>query len=168
MHQSVMVALAAGATLVTANQRLARHLAAGYAAARQREGAVVWEAPDILPWPQWLERGWQDCLGQLESDTPQPLLTDAQELALWEAVIRSADTEPLLQVPAAARAAREAWQLLHAYRLRLPRADEARSEDVAAFTAWAERYRQRCHRRRNTIYRWSCCKSDSRRYQPPL
>ena len=144
MQQSVMAALAAGATLVTANQRLARHLAAGYAAAREREGAAVWEAPDILPWPQWLERFWQECLGQLDSDTPQPLLTDAQELALWEVVIRSADTEPLLQVPAAARAAREAWQLLQAYRLRLPRADEARSEDVAAFSLWAERYRKRC------------------------
>jgi probable DNA repair protein len=144
MNEAIIAALQAGATLVTASQRLARHLAASYGAAQQAQGAQVWEAPDILPWHQWLERFWQESFGLLDADTPQLLLSDFQELTLWEEVIRAADSEPLLQVPAAARSAREAWQLLHAWKLSIPRSQETTSEDVSAFARWAKVYGQRC------------------------
>jgi probable DNA repair protein len=144
MNEAVIVALQAGATLVTASQRLTRHLAATYGAAQQAQGAPVWEAPDILPWHQWLERAWQESFGLLDVDTPQLLLSDFQELTLWEEVIRAADSEPLLQVPAAARSAREAWQLLHAWKLSILRSQETVSEDVTAFARWAKAYGQRC------------------------
>jgi probable DNA repair protein len=144
MNEVVITVLKAGATLVTASQRLARHLAAAYGAAQQVQGAPVWEAPDILPWHQWLERFWQESFGLLDADTPQLLLSDSQELTLWEEVIRAADSEPLLQVPAAARSAREAWQLLHAWKLSIPRSQETASEDVSAFARWAKAYGQRC------------------------
>lgn len=144
MQDSVHEALQAGATLVTANQRLARHLAAEYGAAQRALGAVVWETPDILPWTQWLERFWQDSFGLLASDNPQPLLSNFQELTLWENVIREAEREPLLQIPAAARAARDAWQLLHAYRIPLSQAGESGNEDATAFAGWARAYRRRC------------------------
>ncbi len=145
MNQDIIAALQAGATLVTASQRLARHLAATYGAAQQAHGAPVWEAPDILPWHQWLERFWQESFGLLEPDKPQLLLSDFQELTLWEEAIRTADSEnPLLQVPSAARSAREAWQLLHAWKLSIPRSQESASEDVSAFARWAKTYSQRC------------------------
>ncbi|MBI5611483.1 MAG: PD-(D/E)XK nuclease family protein [Gammaproteobacteria bacterium] len=145
MNEAVIAALRTGATLVTASQRLARHLAAAYGAAQQALGAQVWEAPDILPWNQWLERAWQDSFGLLEADTPRLLLNDFQELTLWEEAIRAADNEePLLQVPAAARSAREGWQLLHAWKLSIPRSRETASEDVGAFARWAKAYGQRC------------------------
>ncbi len=145
MNQDIIAALKAGATLVTASQRLARHLASTYGAVQQAQGAPVWEAPDILPWHQWLERFWQESFGLLDADTPQLLLSDYQEQTLWEEVIRAADNEnPLLQVPAAARSAREAWQLLHAWKLSIPRSRESASEDVSAFARWAKAYGQRC------------------------
>ena len=144
MNQDIIVALKTGATLVTASQRLTRHLAATYGAAQQAQGAPVWEAPDILPWHQWLERFWQESFGLLDADGPQLLLSDFQELTLWEEVIRAADSEPLLQVPAAARSARDAWQLLHAWKLSIPRSQETASEDVSAFARWAKAYGQRC------------------------
>ncbi len=144
MNKTLFEALRTGATLVTANQRLARHLAAGYGAAARADGAPVWETPDILPWAQWLERFWQESFGLLDAGAPQLLLNDYQELTLWEEVIRAADNEPLLQVPAAARSAREAWQLLQAWKLSIPRAQESASEDVSAFARWAKGYVQRC------------------------
>jgi ATP-dependent helicase/nuclease subunit B len=144
MNEAIIAALQVGATLVTASQRLARHLASTYGAAQQAQGAPVWEAPDILPWQQWLERFWQESFGLLDADTPQLLLSDFQEQTLWEEVIRAADSEPLLQVPAAARSAREAWQLLHAWKLTIPRSQETASEDVSAFARWAKAYGQRC------------------------
>ena len=144
MNEAIIAALKAGATLVTASQRLARHLAAAYGAAQLAQGAPAWEAPDILPWQQWLERAWQESFGLLDADRPQLLLSDFQELTLWEEVICAADSEPLLQVPAAARSAREAWQLLHAWKLSIPRSQETASEDVSAFARWAKAYGQRC------------------------
>ena len=143
MNQAIIAALQTGATLVTASQRLARHLASTYGAAQQAQGAVVWEAPDILPWQQWLERYWGESFGLLDADTPQQLLSDFQEQTLWEEVICATDSEPLLQVSAAARSAREAWQLLHAWKLSIPRAQEFASEDVSAFARWAKAYGQR-------------------------
>jgi probable DNA repair protein len=144
MNEAIIAALQAGTTLVTASQRLARHLASTYGSAQQAQGAVVWEAPDILPWQQWLERFWQESFGLLDANTPQLLLSDFQEQTLWEEAIRAADSEPLLQVPAAARSAREAWQLLHAWKLSIPRSQESASEDVSAFARWSKAYGQRC------------------------
>ena len=145
MNEAAILALQAGATLVTASQRLARHLAAAYGSVQQAQGASVWEAPDILPWHQWLERFWQESFGLLDADAPQLLLSDFQELTLWEEAIHAADSEnPLLQVPSAARSAREAWQLLHAWKLSIPRTQESASEDVSAFARWAKAYTQRC------------------------
>jgi len=146
MNQATLDALQAGATLITANQRLARHLSAEYGAQRRAAGARVWEAPDILPWPQWLERFWQDSFGWLDGDAPQPLLSPFQEQTLWESIIREAESAPLLHEPAAARGAREAWQLLHAWRLPLARAGEFANEDASAFGRWAKTYQQRCAR----------------------
>ena len=144
MTPAVIAALKAGATLVTANQRLARHIAMDYGAVQQAQGTQVWEAPDILPWPQWLERFWHESFGLLDRDSPQLLLNDFQELTLWEEAIAAQEEEPLLQVPAAARGAREAWRLLHAWRLAITRQQENASEDVRAFARWAKTYLQRC------------------------
>ena len=145
MNEAVIAALQAGATLVTASQRFARHLVAAYGGVQQAQGAPVWEAPDVLPWHQWLERFWQESFGLLDADTPQLLLSDFQELTLWEEAIHATDSEnPLLQVPSAARSAREAWQLLHAWKLSIPRSQETASEDVSAFARWAKAYAQRC------------------------
>ncbi len=47
-------------------------------------------------------------------------------------------------MPSAARSAREAWQLLHAWKLSIPRSQESSSEDVSAFARWAKAYAQRC------------------------
>jgi len=148
MNQATLDALQTGATLVTANQRLARHLAAEYGAQQRASGLRVWEAPDILPWPQWLERFWQDSFGLLDADSPQPLLNPSQEQTLWETIIREAESAPLLHAPAAARGAREAWQLLHAWQLPLARAGEFANEDASAFLRWARTYQQRCARER--------------------
>jgi len=146
MSESLLTALLAGGTIVTAGRRLARHLSAEYGAAQESAGRAAWESPDILPWEAWLERFWQESFGMLDGERPRALLSGAQELTLWESVIGSADTAPLLQVPAAARAAREAWQLLHAWQLPLQSAAEYSNDDANAFVRWAEAYARRLRR----------------------
>jgi len=146
MHDLTFEVLNAGATLVTAGQRLARVRQADFNARMTAGGRSAWPAADILPWPAWLERLWQEFAETGAAD--RVLLTPLQELALWERVIAEWDThDSLLAVPAAARAAQEAWQLAHAWRLppEAPAVADT-SEDTRVFAAWAARYRQECER----------------------
>jgi len=152
MHDTIFEALKSGATLVTASQRLARQLQADFGRRMQQAGRSAWASPDILPWKAWIERYWDSTFGLalVDPDTsPRVLLTPTQEMKLWEAVIAdSAWNTALLQVPAAARTAQEAWRLLHEWRLPLPAEREALNEDTRAFAGWAVNFDKRCDRGR--------------------
>lgn len=128
-------------TVLTANQRQAAQLRAEHDR-RQRATGPVWESPDILPWDAWLQRLWSQLT--LADETAPLLLTPLQERLLWERVIaESRFGEALLQPAPAARLAQDAWRLLHAYLQPLP-ADEPMSDEVRAFTDWAQRFLHSC------------------------
>jgi len=146
MEQELINALEQGATVVTANQRLARHLSMRYAAVQQGRGAQVWETPDVLPWPAWLARSWASWFeGMLNTDVcPVNLLTPEQEQVLWEAVIRECERDhALLNVSAAAGLARDAWNLWHAWRLPL-KSGGPHTPDTQAFLKWAAVFAAHC------------------------
>lgn len=144
MSPPMSLDLSAGGVVVTAGQRLARHLLAEHCRAQMVAGRKVWETPDIIPWPQWLERLW---LESADADAGL-LLNDSQALALWERVVREDDREQrLLQPAAAARLAAQAWQLVHAWRLPLDDATEILGEDAEAYRRWARRYEEHCRAR---------------------
>ncbi len=143
-------ALTADATVVTASRRLARQLQAGFNRRMQRAGRGAWAGADILPWPAWIARFWNDTFGLALADPavpPRVLLSSAQERRLWESIVDDSDwSHVLLQVPATARTAQEAWQLVHEWRLPLPTEAGAPSEDVRAFVAWASAFARECER----------------------
>ncbi len=139
-------ALAEGAAVITANRRLARAVLDSYNLAQAANGSAAWETPDVLPWASWLQRGWET---MAVGDGAQPLLLTAfQELSLWEQVVRdSVWGGALLQPAPAARAAREAWELAHAWCLDLAPLSAQRDvwgEDTRAFVDWAQSYTRRC------------------------
>ncbi|MEW5973629.1 MAG: PD-(D/E)XK nuclease family protein [Pseudomonadota bacterium] len=141
--QTILRALREGATLVTVNNRLARHWRAAFDAA---EGGVqaVWPAPDILPWGSWLRRLWSEASWL---DVDAPLLLDARQAALvWQGIIQD-DAPALLQVSGSARLAQEAWGLMQAWRLSLPFDPLECNDDVLHFQRWAERFSRECARR---------------------
>jgi ATP-dependent helicase/nuclease subunit B len=145
-----VLAAAAGATVITANNRLSRLLLRRHAALMRGEGQTAWEAPDILPWGAWLRRCWEALLMQgVSGDSPAPgmLLARDQAIALWEQLI--ADSPPgreLLRIPAAARQAREAYQLRLAWRMDAPRDSATCGRDAGAFLDWSAHYEERCRR----------------------
>ena len=53
--ETILAAVAAGATLVTPNNRLARRLAAAHDRARLAGGARTWAAVQALPWGAWVD-----------------------------------------------------------------------------------------------------------------
>jgi len=131
----------AGTTVVTAGRRLARVLRARYAAEARAQGWSVWQTPDVLPWPAWIETLWD---AALYAGIPLPTrLGEHQECRLWRRILeQSPEGRQLLDLPAAAEAAQRAWELLHAWRLNLHLIEQQAGEDTRAFLGWARRFEQ--------------------------
>ena len=132
---------AAGITVVTPNARLARALVADFDAFQRERSLTSWQAADILPFGAFVERLWEDALygpvGEAKAESFPLLLTPAQEQHLWEAILAESG---LLAVPQAAAQCREAWRLVHQWRIRV---EAAGSEDAAAFAEWSREYERR-------------------------
>ena len=138
-HARLVKAAAAGALILTANKRLARHLRCAFDSAMQGLGKTVWPTPLMVSLDGWLSRS----LAAL--DESRHLLDGFPALRLWEQLIEeeSAGSElELLQLSATARKAQEAHQLLSAYRCRLE--GRALTEDQRVFQQWRRRYQERC------------------------
>src|SRR2546426_6442712 len=125
---------AARITVVTPNRRLAHALTAEFDAFQIGKGLTVWEAPDILPFGAFVERLWEDALYSELGDKLPLLLTPQQELLLWQEVIAtSGEGKDLLFTETAAAHCRDAWGLLHQWRVGAARGNE----DHSAFPEWA-------------------------------
>ena len=139
--------LAGGVTVVTPNRRLAQALAREFDAAQAAQGRSAWETADILPYCAFVERCYEDALySELASGLPV-LLTPAQELALWEDIIRRSDAGgALLALPETAALAADAWNTAHAWRLQGSLRSDQLNEDARAFRGWCAQYSLRCER----------------------
>jgi probable DNA repair protein len=134
-------------TVLTPNLRLARALEAEVDEVQVATGRASWEAPDILPFPAFVQRGHEEALYAAGGAEVPTLLTDVAARILWEEVIRASDWgDDLLSVPSTAALAAEAWSLAHAWRIENALRDEAFGEDAAAFVAWAGQYARRTAR----------------------
>lgn len=140
-----MDALEAGGCVITANRRLAFALRQQYAAAQQARGLRVWPTPSVASLEDWLlERGQEWLAG---GGSPQLLLSDAQERALWEAVIGAdQDASDLLDLEATAAAAATAWHRWQHWRTpeNESRAHWGQTDDTEAFRRWSVRLQERC------------------------
>lgn len=143
--QPQLDALAAGATLITVNNRLARAIRDRHDQACVDTGRKVWRSPPILPWAAWLQRHYEILLDA--GHATQTLLTPAQEAVLWERIVRDDELgQRLLRSNAAARSAAQANRLCHDWLLD----DEALSrhggDETACFLAWKQRFDDTCRR----------------------
>ena len=127
---------AAGITVVTPNRRLAQELQRSFDALQIAKGLTSWEAPDILPFGAFVERLWEDALYSDLGEKLPLLLTPAQEQRLWEEILAGSG---LLAIPQAAAQCREAWRLLHAWRIGAGQGNE----DALAFSKWSRTYAAR-------------------------
>ena len=127
--------LAAAATVVTPNRRLAQALAREFDDFQIGRNLAVWEAPDILPFGAFAGRLYEEAYyaGRGELKT---LLTPGQEEQIWRQVVAASG---LLVLDGAAARCREAWNLSHAWRIRLV----AGNDDARAFQDWAAQYLKR-------------------------
>src|SRR5882762_1698241 len=128
---------AARITVVTPNRRLSRVLTSEFDSFQAAKGLAVWEAPDILPFGAFVERLWEDALYSELGDKLPLLLTPVQEQQLWQEVIASSrEGKDLLFTETAAVHCRDAWRLLHEWRIEAGRGNE----DHSAFSEWVKQY----------------------------
>lgn len=127
-------AVAAGAQVVTATNRLARELHEAYGERQLAAGSRAWHSPRILPWHVWLDRLLDDATGST------PLRLDTRAAAVvWEELLAKRLAGRVLNMPGFVRQVQQAWQRMHDWRV--PQDDlerHAHSDDERLY-AWAAR-----------------------------
>ncbi|HET7731990.1 MAG TPA: PD-(D/E)XK nuclease family protein [Usitatibacter sp.] len=128
-------------TVLTPNRRLAQALQRDFDARQARAGRTAWETADILPFDAFVRRLWEDALYSRQAARVPLPLSPPQEQALWEEAIEASRLDvPLLAPAAAAAQCRQAWRLVHGWRLGHRLAMHAAGEDARAFLEWMGRY----------------------------
>ena len=126
--------------VVTASRRLARVLTSEYNDRQIANGRTAWRTPVIVAWPDWQSR----LLAGAGHDGLPARLNNHQSRVLWERILRRVIDDPLVNIAALTRHARDAWKRLHEWRVPF---DEwvaaASSRDQRLFAAAASRYRAR-------------------------
>lgn len=136
----ILERMSAGAVVVTATRGLARYLLHEFDRSQRQARNLAWPTPAVSSWTAWIESEFLRIAGSDPAMERLTLLDEAQELALWERVIarasqdRSAD--PLLQVAAAARTARDTRRLIKEWLLEPGEVESGAGEDTRAYLAW--------------------------------
>lgn len=130
-------------TIITANQRLAKHLCRQHQLGQQIPVETAHESLDCLPLSHWIARTYQTLPDAVE------LLTETQELWLWEWVIAESFTDmqdevALLSPRALAKTAMEAWHTLQRWKVPLSTLANATSKEVQMFLEWTKAFLQQC------------------------
>ena len=145
VRSAIFSALAEGATAITPNRRLARHLRRGFDRAQHAAGKRSWPTPSILPYGAWLEALWEQGIAAGMEAGARLLLSPTQSALLWRSVI-SAHGPVLLDPAGAARVAEEAWSITCAWGAGgeswrgWRRSDGGDADDPGTFAAWAEAF----------------------------
>jgi ATP-dependent helicase/nuclease subunit B len=141
----IIAALNSGATVVTANKRLAAVSRQVFEKDNIDKGLEVWPTAKILPWTVWLQNTWEEAVISGVLPAPKLLLTQQQEQYIWKDIITEAFVDnPLQQVSGTARQAQQAWQLVQAWQLKLDTATFNYNSDSAAFKQWAATFELLC------------------------
>lgn len=144
--EAVLAALADGATVVTANNRLARSVALAFNRAQAAAGRTAWPSPAAIAWNDWLSRLWSESAVAGGEAGSRVLLDDFQARLLWSAVVAADPPPGGGATPAAAVAdeAAAAWRLCARWRVSPEDlAAVVDSRDTQLFARWAAAYRER-------------------------
>ncbi|HWR35019.1 MAG TPA: PD-(D/E)XK nuclease family protein [Clostridia bacterium] len=146
-QDELLAAAERGVLILTGNTRASRNLRVAYDN-RHRRTSEVWKSPVIVPWTGWLHQLWNGHVLSAAEGAPA-LLSEAQELLLWEQAIRACERDVKgTQLRATAKAAKQAWTYVHAFDVPRERALFATSVDTSAFWQWMAEFAKRCHRNR--------------------
>ncbi|HEY9030630.1 MAG TPA: PD-(D/E)XK nuclease family protein [Kangiella sp.] len=132
--------------VITASQRLARHLREEYNRWQAAQGKTVWATLQVMPWGAFTATLWELLREQLKGASPEKLphlLSDQQSQFIWQDIIeRSQWNDFLLNINATSSKAWQAWQQHQQWQLDITQS-LAWDKDTQAFKDWANEFRQR-------------------------
>ncbi len=152
----IFAELRAGATLVTANKRLAREIRQQFnkdQRAQLDQGKQAWDTADILPFEAWIFRLWQDI--DAPSATTQDkriVLNTLQSKAVWTNIISAdiakqhRDSESLWNVAATVQAVMEAWRISCQWHIDIAECAKSYIDDHRCFARCADLFRCQCQK----------------------
>ena len=141
MYGWLAEAIDQGAHVVTANRRFAAVLIEHYGQAQLAARRAAWRSPPVHAWPDWLRE--IAAMGAVSRSLPARI-NSHQGRVLWEQCLREEVSGPLLNIGSVVRQARDAWTLLHDYRVPLEKAEQAaRGRDQGIFARAARRFQRR-------------------------
>jgi ATP-dependent helicase/nuclease subunit B len=127
--------------VLTANRRLAVYLRQQYDSFQVNKGLLAWPSLSILPLTSWLDQLW-DKMGK----SPRLVLTDFQELIMWEAIIsESRAGKSLINVTATAQMVKDSWKLMNAWLLTIQDLDYSLLQDTQVFIGFVKAFQRKCH-----------------------
>lgn len=136
-------------TVLTPNRRLAQAVEGEFDRTCVARGLGSWEAPDILPFPAFLARAYEEALYAPGGVDLPALVSPEQERLMWEEAVGTAGwAGKILSKAATAALAADAWALAHEWRIESALDVWPGNEDGEAFAAWRAHYRQRTERDR--------------------
>lgn len=139
MYAWLSTALDGGSELITGNQRLARTLRARFGEEQSGAGRVVWRAPTVYSWHEWLHALYD----RVPDQDGLPVRINARHSRLlWERCLSQEIRDPLVNIAVLARQAAEAWARLQDWDVVLEDCEAgAQNEDSRLFARAARRYR---------------------------
>ena len=126
------------ATLITANQRLARFRLQQFEKAQVQAGKAAWHTPHIMSWSVWLQELWQTH----HAGQTGLLLSPQQETLFWRDVVNHDEQAHVLNPKALAKQAMDAWQILADYGID-PSCLLSGGEEHLALHRWAKEVQTR-------------------------
>ena len=132
--------------VIVPTRSLANNLNEQVAEEKLSEGVVVWEAPNVLLWRDFLHDLWQhnrSCLGDIEALS---LITQQQSLLLFTQVIAASRREEqsltLLNVQQTAKTVQRSWRLMHDWQVKIEQLSNDHVADTQQFITWVSAYQK--------------------------
>ena len=152
MEQQWLTRLNKNTAVIVPTRSLANSLSEQIASDNLAQGKVVWEAPNILLWQDYLARLWQLNREAISAETgAHTLISENQSLLLWTQVIentrRSEKELLLLNVQQTARAVQRSQKLMTDWLITPDKIKVEHIADTEQFLKWVTTYQELLKRR---------------------
>lgn len=152
MHQDWLTNLDKSAAILVPTRSLANTLNEQVAASYIEQGRMVWEAPNILIWRDYIKQLWALNKRRFTQHLgAKHLISSQQSLLLWTQIIDSTRREEqaltLLNVQQTARAVQRSWILMHDWRISIESIEQDHDADSVQFVEWLNAYQALLNKR---------------------
>lgn len=126
--------------ILTANSRLSLYLQSLFNQYQQELNHRVWITPTIIPLQNWLQKQFYQY-----NTSEKLLLTDFQELCVWEDIILQTSISPLIQPGEMAKLVKQAFSYLTLWRVPIESLEPYKDQlEVSSLMEWIEKFRLHC------------------------